>query len=139
MAEKWPGGQTKTLFWGSPLKSEVVFFGHPLIFQFAATCSALSASRPELKSGTQGYRTDLEVPRFFCRARSGAAFVVLLVVRPLLALVGDSRPNSHVTDANAGSYHDAGARIVYLVRLISIWYCKWFMLFMTRVHDTGHA
>ncbi len=22
-------------------------------------------------------------------------------------------------------------RIVYLVRLISIWYCKWFMLFMT--------
>ena len=83
-----------------------------MIFQFAATYSALSASRPELKSGTQGYRPDLEVPRFFCRARSGAAFVVLLVVRPLLALVGDSRPNSHVTDANAGSYHDAGARIV---------------------------
>ncbi len=23
------------------------------------------------------------------------------------------------------------SRIVYLVRLISIWYCKWFMLFMT--------
>jgi hypothetical protein len=27
-------------------------------------------------------------------------------------------------------------RIVYLVRLISIWYCKWFML---KFHDTGHA
>ncbi len=24
-------------------------------------------------------------------------------------------------------------RIVYLVRLISIWYCKWFMLFMTQL------
>ncbi len=23
------------------------------------------------------------------------------------------------------------SRIVYLVRLISIWHCKWFMLFMT--------
>ncbi len=34
------------------------------------------------------------------------AFVVLLAaaaaVRPPLALVGDSRPNSHVTDSNAG-------------------------------------
>ncbi len=34
-------------------------------------------------------------------------------------------------------------RIVYLVRLISIWYCKWFMLFMTLDMGTwrlgGHS
>ena len=38
---------------GCPLKSEIGTFSHPLIIQFAAICSALSASRPELKSGTQ--------------------------------------------------------------------------------------
>jgi hypothetical protein len=31
-----------------------------------------------------------------------AACVVLLAVRPPLALVGDGHPNSHVMDANAG-------------------------------------
>ena len=34
------------------------------------------------------------------------------------------------------------SRIVYLVRLISIWYCKWFMLFMTldiMMPDEGHS
>ena len=32
------------------------------------------------------------------------------------------------------------SRIVYLVRLISIWYCKWFMLFMTLdMPDEGTA
>ena len=40
----------------------------PLIiqFKFASICSALSASRPELKSGTQGLilNTDLELARF---------------------------------------------------------------------------
>ncbi len=39
--------------WGCPLKSEAVTIYRPLIIQFAAICSALSASRPELKSGTQ--------------------------------------------------------------------------------------
>ena len=46
----------QNIIWGCPLKSEIGTFSHPLIIQFAAICSALSASRPELKSGTQGYR-----------------------------------------------------------------------------------
>ena len=33
-------------------------------------------------------------------------------------------------------YDTDQSRIVYLVRLISIWYCKWFM---NAFHDTGHA
>ena len=45
----------QNIIWGCPLKSEIGTSGHPLIIQpeLAAICSALSASRPELKSGTQ--------------------------------------------------------------------------------------
>ena len=45
--------ENKTLSGGAPQNQKLELFRHPLIFQFAAICSALSASRPELKSGTQ--------------------------------------------------------------------------------------
>ena len=46
----------KNTILGLPQSLEVGSFFQSFIIQFAAICSALSASRPELKSGTQGYR-----------------------------------------------------------------------------------
>ncbi len=61
--------------------------------------------------------------------RDGASNVSMEAAQPL-------RGGTEESSAGSGSDFDTDqSRSVYLVRLISIWYCNWFMLFMSLDRD----